>query len=584
MSFTSLTGTGRSDSNKKKVFFDVKNSQVIFYAGKRKAGKDYVLEKCVTVAHDNGITSMHGWSARSMENAFYAYNNHCESKWEFTKNFLNLLVETKDGIRDRQTMMQLTDLHNDKMFDFFINEFLKESWIRTKDNMIGITNKGYDILKDPPLRCHCKKAYPILIFVSNVFTISPTSIEEYNRKQAKFWDYKEYHEALMKGLVKGCLPKDVNYWNIDKPPKMQRELVKIFYFNSPTPKKTDQFASQFKQYMLQLRSEHRIGVQSPQLLSNKFFTLAAEINALPDIMTSREFEHLTEEEVGKPEYMWDKWQRNHDRFLLALSELKTIAPSQKMSGEVLSTEAKRALFDKVGEWRHWNMHLLGSYQNPEDLYAGIRYQADYVVIKRASKNLLGDDFAWLFASVEEKRKQAYNKYGITDETLKDAYWTIDASIHAAVNREYPRIQNLPDDYMIVTDIDNSWYYMKVPFLEHHHKHTNEKFGDIFKLTITRNDKPINETSTDNGSEDEDEKEHDKKTGSHQALMERYAYLFETMQQKRYEIYVELIPVEERQKLSDDENKKASIRLYSSYHYWKQSQTKREISKKFNQQG
>lgn len=585
MSFTNLTGVGKSDATKRKSFFNVKIPQVIFIQGKRASGKDYVMEKIVTHAHDNGETSMHAWGARNIENAFYSYNNHCEAKWEFTKNFLNFLIESKDGIKDRQTVMEYTDFHNDNMFDFFLNEFLKEKWIRIKDNLIGITSKGYGIAKDPPLHCHCHKAYPTMLFVSNVFTLSPSHIEEYNKKQSKFWDYKEYHEALMKGYVKGCLPKNANYWKIDKPQKMQRELVKVFYFNSPSDKKkNDVFTGQFKQYLMQLRSEHRIGVQNPVLLSNKFKTLAEEINALPVIMTSAEFAKPTEEIIGRPEHMWSKWDRMYDRFLFALGELKTIAPSQKMSGEVLSTEAKRALFDKTGEWRHWKMHLIGTYQNPEDLYAGIRYQADYVGIKRASKNLLGDDFSWLFADIEEERKKAYKKYGITDEVFKEAFWTIDPSIHTAVNREYPRIQNLSDDYMIVTDIDNTWYYLKVPVLDHHHKHTLESFEDVFRITITRNDRPSTESISDeNGSEITEEKPK-KESSSHQALMERYAYMFETLQMKQQEIHTELIPIEERHKLSEEDNRKAAKRLYNQYRYWNQTQTKRVINRNFEPKG
>lgn len=587
MSFTSLTGVKRSNQSSKETFFTVNLPQVIFIQGKRMAGKDYVLENLVTTAFDNGITSFHGWGARNNENVFYAYNNNCKHKWEFTFKLLNSLAEQENGLMERKKLMKLMDMYSDEMFDFYINQFKKEKWIGTKTDteqtFIGLTEKGYDVTQDEPLHCNCHKAYPVTMFVPSYISISPKSIERYNKQY--FWDYKEYQEAFLKNYVNDILPKSTNFWKIEKPPKMQKELFKVVYFTVPTKKKQDGFIDQFKRYILGLRSEHRIGVQNPRMFAgpDKFLTLATEINALPNIMTSPDFSKPTEEFIGKPEHMWNKWERSWDKLLIALGELKTIVPSQKMSGETQSTDTKRALFDKVGEWRHWKMWLIGSYQNPEDLYAGVRYQADYIGIKRASKNLLGDDFAWLFADIEEKRREAYRKSGISEDVLDNTSWLIDQQIHARVNREYPRIQNLPDDLMVVTDIDNSWYYIKVPELNHHHKHTLESFDDVFKLDIKMIDETTgNEVALETVVQEEDDKRPTKNNKSHQELMERIDYMVETQHKKMPEIASELTPETEWKLLDDKQKKKLTTKIYNQYNYWKQSQKKRDINKTFSQ--
>lgn len=588
MSFTSLTGVKRSNQSSKETFFTVKLPQVIFIQGKRMAGKDYVLENCVTTAYENGITSFHGWGARNNENAFYAYNNNCKHKWELTLKLLNTLAQQENGLMERKKLMKLMNIYSDEIFDFYINQFKKEKWVGTKTDLeqtlVGLTEKGYEVTQDEPLHCNCHKAYPITMFVPSYISISQESIDRFN--QQYFWDYKEYQEAFLKSYVNDILPKSTNFWKLPKPPKIQKDVLKVVYFTVPTKKKQDVFMDQFKRYLLGLRSDHRIGVQNPRMFAgpDKFMTLATEINALPNIMTSPDFSKPTEEFIGKPEHMWNKWERSWDKLLIALGELKTIVPSQKMSGEIQSTDTKRALFDKVGEWRHWKMWLIGSYQNPEDLYAGVRYQADYIGIKRASKNLLGDDFAWLFADIEEKRREAYRKSGISEDMLDNTPWLIDRQFHTRVNREYPRVQNLPDDIMVVTDIDNSWYYLDVPELNHHHKHTLESFDDVFKLDIKMIDESTGEAvSLETVVQETDDEKPSKNNKSHHELMERVDYLYDTQHKKMPEIVKELTPKEEWE-VMDEKKRKTLIKNYhNQYGYWKQSQKKRDINKTFSPQ-
>lgn len=574
MSFADFTGAKRSDKHSKEYFLDTRLPQVIFFQGKRMSGKDVVLEKCVTSCFENGMTCFHGWAARNNENWFYAHNNNCGPKWQITMKMLEYLSEQTDGISDRKTLMKHLDIKNDDMFNFFVNEFLKKKWISAKNDRIGITNDGYAITQDTPLHCNCNKAYPITVFLPSHTRISQTSIDNFNKQY--FWDYKEYQEAYLKRCVIEVVEKNTNFWKIQKPPEMQKELLKVVYFTVPTPTKKDIFVDQFTKYLLGLRSEHRIGVQNPRMFNgdDKFKTLAAELNALPNIMTSKHFKKPTEEEIGKPEYQWSKYEKSWNKLCIALGELKTIAPSQKLSGEQKSSDTKRALFDKIGEWRHWNMWLFGSYQNPEDLYSGVRYQADNIVVKRASKNLLGDDFAWLFKDLEEKRINCYRKYGVSEEMLNDRPWEIESVIHARVAKEYPRVENLPDDKTIVTDIDNTWYYLKVPENNHHHKHTTENFEDVFKLyweivdEETGKAKKGTEVSEEDKFDDEDLAQ---KKKNKQDFLEKIDYMHNTQGKKFPQIAEEITQLEVWKKLTDKEKKNLIKKIWTAYDRFKEKQ-------------
>ena len=572
MSFTRLTGIKRSNQANKESFLNVNFPQVIFYQGKRGAGKDVVLEKSLTTCFEAGITCAHLWAARNNENSFFAFNNRCESKWIYTMHLLNFLAKQPKGIIDKTTLMKEMDMHNDEMFNFYINEYIDNEWIKTNKELIALTTTGYKITQDEPLHCYCKSSYPILFIVPQYVTISQESVDKFNTEY--FWDYKEYQETYLKGLVNDPVSKDTNFWKLPKPPSMQKEIFKVAKFTVPTASKHDIFVDQFAKILQQARSEHRIIVQNPVNFNgtDKFLTLAAEINSLPEI-TKKYFQEPTEEEIGKPRYQWNKYQKSWSKLFCALSELKTIAPSQKLSGEAKSTDTKRALFDKLSEARHFKLSIHGSYQNPEDLFPAIRYQSDYIVIKRASKNLLGDDFIWLFADIEEKRKETYRRYGVSDELIKNKPWEINNEIHLAVSKKYPRIQNLPDNMMIVTDIDNSWYYMKVPHNNHHHKHTLQSFFDVFRIDIKLIDdetgtelRPRDVAKEAEYDEDEDAPKSTKKADKIK-LIERMDYLVQTKKMGFPAIAKEITGEAKWSTMSKAEQNKEKKRLWTMHNRW-----------------
>lgn len=190
----------------------------------------------------------------------------------------------------------------------------------------------------------------------------------------------------------------------------------------------------------------------------------------------------------------------------------------------------------------------------------------------------------MFADIEEKRTEAYRKSGISQEVLDDTPWLIDPQYHTRVNREYPRIQNLPDDLMVVTDIDNSWYYIKVPELNHHHKHTLESFDDVFKLDIKMIDESTGQAvSLETVVQETDDEKPTKESKSHNELMERVDYMYDTQHKKMPEIVKELTPKEEWELLDEKKRKTLIRKIYNQYTYWKATRKKRDINKTFSPQ-
>lgn len=587
-SFTTLTGVKTSNRQTKESFLDVNMPQKIFYQGKSVTGKGVARERCIEVYYDNGITCAELWAARNNENMFYAYNNNCQKLWEFVMKFLKYLSEQNMTTSDRKSAMRYMDMYNDEMFDFYMNDMIYSKWIKVKDNMIALTKEGFETLNDEPLHCNCNRAYPILFMVPDYVHISQESIDRFNKKY--FWDYKEYQEAWQKGYVRESMEKSTNFWKVEKPQQLQTSILKVVYFSVPTATKKDRFIDQFARYLMQARDEHRILVQNPRMFAgdDKFRTLAAEINSLPAI-TQKHFIPLTEEQVGKPRYQWSKYELSYAKLAIGLGELKTIAPSHKLSGEQKSSDTKRALFDKIGEWTHWNMWLVGDYQNPEDLYSGVRYQSDYIVIKRASRNLLGSDFAWLFDDIEENRKKMYMRLGISEEVLEKMPWLIDKSIHTRVNKKWCRVQNLPDYLSIVTDIDNTFYYRKIGANQHHHKHRKDNSDVVFKLDITMVDTETGQVITADNipQEDGDEEEKQpktKKAKSKQEKMERMDYKLNTQHKTFQEVVIDEVGEQEWKNMSEKDQMKAYKRLWSQYDYWNNNTTKTEIEETFGHKG
>jgi len=214
--------------------------------------------------------------------------------------------------------------------------------------------------------------------------------------------------------------------------------------------------------------------------TDKFETLADIINYLPHLMhMSGHFMPLSEKNVGKQKKNWSKWEKNWEKIVIVINEIRSVAPSSRLSGENRAGVSKKAIFDKIPEMRHLKAWFIADYQNPDDLYAGVRYQANIVIIKRASRNILGQDWTWMFEKIGRDRVNLFN-HRFEDERIEKAdqlrYYTRHRVVNEYLNKTRPLIEELDANVGYVTYPNNEIKKVTFPMPLFHHKSSG---GDDF---------------------------------------------------------------------------------------------------------
>lgn len=96
--------------------------------------------------------------------------------------------------------------------------------------------------------------------------------------------------------------------------------------------------------------------------------------------------------------------------VLFLRELGNIAPSglHNVAGG-FETATKRAIQGLIREARHLRIVMVGDFQRSADVARSIASQRDYILVKRTTRDLLPDDYQWLYDAVHYKRAEARYK-------------------------------------------------------------------------------------------------------------------------------------------------------------------------------
>lgn len=423
-----LTGQKKSDLKKKKGWLDLNEPQVVFFQGKRKSGKGVAIDQCVYrywLAH---FTILDLWAARNNENTYYALNKDCKATW------------------DEWRLIHKEELKNGEISE--------------------------------PLHCNCNKAIPIFFAVPD-YVYKMIDKDEVARHNKEFFEsYEEYKEAYDNGIVTDFLPNESWIeWNKIRKPKSLRPnpMIKLVPFTIPKGAgNQEKFWSEFTEIILTARKERRIIVMNPMMFigNDKFVTVEYILRNIYKV-TFEHFKPLTEKIVGKPRSEWGPREKGHDKLAIILGEVKTLSPSQKLSPEKGSGATKKAVYDFIGEARHWKVHFITNYQSPEDLFSGVKYQADIFVIKRATKKLLGDDWGHLFGIIEGKRDAIFNTYGKNPKTIE------------YVDKKFPMIQELPDNYGYIVIDDETLFLQKFNGSVWHHKHTKDHFVSDFGINLPK---------------------------------------------------------------------------------------------------
>ena len=391
-------------------------------------------------------------------------------------------------------------------------EMIKQS----DDTHLTLSDKGKSLHNGELLHCKCSKTYPISWIVPEYIEVNQETLDKFNQREIEkhieyYKDCDEYHQAYLKGVEMKYIPQwsDVDVTKIVKTKKKPRPLIIVRQFTTPTTKSRKEiFREQFTKIILEARDERRIVVMNPAIfegLTDKFETLTEIFRMIPYLMNkSGHFTPLTEAKVGKPRRYWTKHQKSFSKVAIVINELRSVAPSSKLSPEKDSGKSKKAIVDYIPEARHMKTHFIGDYQNPEDLYSGVRHQANIVVIKRASRNILGMDWSWLFEMVIKDRFGFLKNYFRLDIEKPEHSWQYERIPQYKDYLDYrrPMVDDLPDNLGYITYPNNEIKLIKFDMPSFHHK---ESFSD-FKLdtgidwTVNMEKKPKEGTDESNSEQ------------------------------------------------------------------------------------
>lgn len=470
-------------SNLDKPRLNAKKVQVAWFVGERGAGKTSSMEEDAEFYYNEYLTSMYLWASRSNENVFVAVNRNCKKKWKDFKNKIDQKICYTKNEEERQQLYQLK----------------KKMKYR--------------------LKCNCDKAYPINWLVPNYYSFD--GVAEYNFN----WSGKdEFDIAFENDLVTRPfdeLSRDEKKLLIKRKLKKPRHLIKtdlirICPFTIPNNAKNKEiFEKEFVNYMLQARKEHRWIVMNPLMFLNetdKFSTISYIIGRVK-FWADQYFQPMTPESVAKlrgvgqpvPKTEWTKIEKSWDKIHMILTEVRTIAPSNKYSPEVKSSMSKRVLVDSAPELRHVRVSLTADLQNIDDLNSSIKPMSNYVVIKRSSRSLLGDEYGWFLDMVEKKRneKLSYYSHGKYDDFKKTPY-AVREHYKAMIDVYLPRVSELPTNKGYVLWTNGEFRLETFSMARFHHKTEGETLQTVTNITWTVNEEKVGSNSINSSVSNENE--------------------------------------------------------------------------------
>ena len=511
--------------------------QVILFQGMRGSGKGVAVDKTAENLYHEGVNIWHIWGARSFENLYWAINKNCGEHYHKIKTIL--------GAFEKEVGLRTWARHNrifEKEFEYY-SEIMKQQKLITPvgNEQIRLEEEGRQLLNGELLHCKCHKAYPIVWIVPDYIEVDQESLDRFN---GQYWsDIKEYRNYLLEITSE---EKHLLLQNKLKKPKQfaSKPLIVVKQITPPTnASRKEIFQKQFTEIVQQAREERRIVVMNPAIFEfamDKFDTLSEIIRMIPYLMNkSGHFTPLTEDDVGKPRKYWNKKQLSWHKVAIVINELRSVAPSSRLSGERESSKSKKAIFDFIPEARHMKTWFLGDYQNPDDLYAGVRYQANVVVIKRASRNILGNDWAWLFDKIERDRmgfvRRKFRKEIERPEQLW--YYEKNPKIKKFLDDRRPRISELPDNIGYLTFVNGEIARWRFDMPSFHHKTSLEDFqldtGIKWKVN-TKKTKENTNTTTDSIQENK------KKKAIKEEILKKIHYMHSTEGKSFKQIKDELV--------------------------------------------
>lgn len=547
--------------------------QILFYQGGRGSGKSVMVDETVEKLYRQGFLILHIWSARSLENLYYAVNKNCKLHYDKLKIVVDSFVaSSSDGLRVKCVSKGLTNEEYEKYRETALENNLIE---KSSEKTYRITELGFQLYKRELLHCNCSRAFPITVTVPDYVEFDQESIDRFNGSYFKdIAHYRQYFTEITSDEKKSLLEGKLLIPEQLRP----NPLIKIRYFTTPTSADRKQkFHDEYLKIILDARKEHRIVVMNPSLFEgemDKFYTLAEIFRMIPNMMiNSGHFKPLTVNDVGKPRTQWTRKQKSWHKVAIVINELRSVAPSSNLHGDKDAGISKKAVFSFVPEARHFKTWFLGDYQDQEDLYSGIKKQGNLTIIKRGSRNILGDHFSWLFDKVEYDRIGLARRY---DNKFND----VENIGHLRIlERKYPKLKEyldqrrpyvdeMPDNKAYITWQNHEIKLITVELPSFHHRQSTEDFllDTGITWTINRDKKPQEKPPV---SKKEQKQNLATKKKIREDILRRIIYWRETEQKKWDEIKKELVALQNEGIIPDMgfENK-TSVYFSNWYGEWK----------------
>lgn len=578
-SFNQSTPTRLSE----KPWLTSEEPQVLLFQGMRGSGKGVSVDHTAEYLFNQGLTILHIWGARSLENLFWAVNMNCREKYEKVLEKPKFIIKQffgKGGTLEERCFAEMNPFVDVEDYKKELEKSIEMKFIQKEnDGQFSITDTGIDLHNGDLLHCKCHKAYPILLIVPEYIEFEQDTLDEFN---GVFWkdleEYKEYRIDITTDEKK--LLKE---GRLRKPESTIKELIKVRYITPPTTaKRREKFQGEFESIVLQAREERRIVVMNPSFFEiplEKFETLAEMVKMLKYLMnTSGHFMPLSEKKVGKARKYWTKKQKSWHKLAIVINEVRSVAPSSKLSGEKEAGKSKRAIYDFIPEARHMKAWFVADYQSPEDLFSGIRYQANNIVIKRASMNILGSDWGWLFEKIKNDRLGLFrSKTHQYIEKYEQMFYYLkqDPSLKKYLDDRRPLVDELPSNKGYVTFPNNEVKLVKFDLPSFHHKTSLEDFKQLTGIRWSVN----LEKNHDEKLEEEESKESKQTTKKFKDdVIEKIRYMKEEEKKSFKTIRLELIQME-KEGVFPNQSFEARTPVYFNNLYLKFKRKENEFFKK-----
>ena len=490
--FTPNTKKRKPQTNNKGDWMEYKHPVIVSISAMRGGGKGGISDEILQRYYDRHFLVAHLFSARSLENIYPIINKNCGHHFEKIRQ----LMENKFQTDYRKRPCRLRPNEEER----YTKEAERAGFIKKADDRVRLTQEGADFLNKKLLHCNCRQALPILLMIPDYIQFNFDTVDRFN---GVFWkDFEEYkqHNSEITTEQKQLLLDG----KLEKPSHLRpTPLLKIKQFTVPTTAiRIEKFRTEWTDATVQARDEHRVLVMSPLFFEgqDKFVTLGEIASYHPILMnTSGHFNELTEKEVGKPYKYWSLKQKNHHLMTIFIDEARSVIPSSKLHGEQGAGKSKRNLFDKVPEMRHFKTFLYLIFQNPMDIYDGIRSQENFAIYKQTHPRLAGSDSKWIFDKIESDRFGFMRKFtkGKCDEISKlKRFERKYPKLTNYIDERRPRLQELPSDNAYI--IKNGYIRLiKNGMGNFHHKQELESFSGDTGITwiVDREKRPEDVTTT-----------------------------------------------------------------------------------------